>query len=233
MEPRDLLSAGKPGGHGLTPEEIARRIATLSAPGRRRSPQSAAEAAQEAVRERPRGDHDLNPDFYDPAASLTPAAVLVPIVEHPGGPTVLLTKRTDHLHDHAGQVSFPGGRVDPGDADAEAAALREAEEEVGLVPAQVRLIGRIDTYVTRTGFEVTPVVGLVAPPLSLTLDAFEVAEAFEVPLGFFLEADSRQRHSRVYQGVERHFYAYPYDGHFIWGATAGMLSNLAEVLGRP
>lgn len=237
MEPRDLLSAGQSGGHGLTPEEIARRIAALPAPGRRRSPQSAAETAAETApntaRERPRGDHDLNPDFYDPAAALTPAAVLVPIVEHPGGPTVLLTKRTDHLHDHAGQVSFPGGRVDPGDADAEAAALREAEEEVGLAPAQVRLIGRIDTYVTRTGFEVTPVVGLVAPPLSLTLDAFEVAEVFEVPLGFFLEADSRQRHSRVYQGVERHFYAYPYDGYFIWGATAGMLSNLAEVLGRP
>lgn len=178
----------------------------------------------------PRGDHDLNPDFYDPARALTPAAVLVPIVEHPGGLSVLLTLRTDHLHDHAGQVSFPGGRIDPGDADAEAAALREAQEEVGLDPAGVRLLGRIDTYVTRTGFEVTPVVGLIAPPLSLSLDAFEVAEAFEVPLAFFLDPGNRQRHSRVYQGVERHYFAYPFGSHFIWGATAGMLSNLAEVL---
>ncbi len=228
MEPENLFSLGNVAGGGLTAEAVAQRLAALPAPGRRRSPLSPAEAA---VSDLPRGDHDLNPDFYDPDRLLTPAAVLVPIVAHDEDLTVLLTQRTDHLNDHAGQISFPGGRVEPDDADAEAAALREAGEEVGLDPGLVRVVGRIDTYVTRTGFEVTPVVGLVPPPLELTLDAFEVADAFEVPLAFFLEAGNRQRHSRVYQGRERHFFAYPYGERFIWGATAGMLSNLAEVLG--
>ena len=179
---------------------------------------------------RPRGDHDLNPDLYDPARPLIGAAVLVPIVEHPNGPTVLLTKRTDHLHDHAGQISFPGGRIDPGDADARAAALREAEEEIGLAPQQVRPVSRLDTYVVRTGFEVVPIVGLVAPPLTLKLDPFEVAEAFEVPLGFFLDPANRKTQSRIFRGEERHFYVFPYGDYYIWGATAGMLVNLAEVL---
>ncbi len=228
MEPEHLLPLGGTARDGLTAEAVARRLAAQTAPGRRRSPRSPEEAAASDL---PRGDHDLNPDFYDPDRLLTPAAVLVPIVAHDGDLTVLLTQRTEHLHDHAGQISFPGGRVDARDNDAEAAALREAGEEVGLDPGLVRVIGRIDTYVTRTGFEVTPVVGLVPPPLDLTLDTFEVAEAFEVPLAFFLEAGNRQRHSRVYQGRERQFFAYPYGERFIWGATAGMLSNLAEVLG--
>ena len=232
MEPEHILSLGRAAGPGLTAEAIAERLAALPTPGRRRSPPGPSEGPAEAAA-LPRGDHDLNPDFFDPARRLTPAAVLVPIVAHDDDPTVLLTRRSDHLHDHAGQISFPGGRVDPGDADAVAAALREAGEEVGLDPGSVRVVGRIDTYVTRTGFEVTPVVGLVSAPLDLTLDAFEVAEAFEVPLAFFLEAGNRQRHSRVYQGRERHFFAYPYGERFIWGATAGMLSNLAEVLGAP
>ncbi len=225
MEPERFLSFGRPAA-GLTAEAIARRLAAQPAPGRRRSP-----PGPDGSTALPRGDHDLNPDFFDPKQALTPAAVLVPIVAHDGDLTVLLTQRTDHLHDHAGQISFPGGRIDPGDADAEAAALREAGEEVGLHPGLVRVIGRIDTYVTRTGFEVTPVVGLVPPPLDLTLDSFEVADAFEVPLAFFLQSSNRQRHSRIYQGRERHFFAYPYGERFIWGATAGMLSNLAEVLG--
>lgn len=228
MESEHLFPLGGPAGGGLTVEAIARRLADQPVPGRRRSPRSPAESAASDL---PRGDHDLNPDFFDPERLLTPAAVLVPIVAHEDDLTVLLTRRSDHLHDHAGQISFPGGRVDPGDADAEAAALREAGEEVGLDSGLVRVVGRIDTYVTRTGFEVTPVVGLVPPPLDLTLDAFEVAEAFEVPLAFFLAAGNRQRHSRLYQGRERHFFAYPYGERFIWGATAGMLSNLAEVLG--
>ena len=208
----------------MSADEIARRLQASRAPGRRGSPQSAVED------EWPRGDHDLNPDLYDPGLHLIPAAVLVPIVDRRGDPTVLLTRRTEHLKDHAGQISFPGGRVDPGDADAEAAALREASEEVGLDASAVRLVGRLDTYVTRTGFEVTPVVGLVSPPFALRLDDFEVAEAFEVPLAFILDHGSRRTHSRVYDGRQRFFYAYPYGDHFIWGATAGMLSNLAEVL---
>jgi 8-oxo-dGTP pyrophosphatase MutT (NUDIX family) len=177
-----------------------------------------------------RGDHDLNPDLL-PDRPLTRAAVLVPLVERPGGLTVLLTRRSDHLQDHAGQISFPGGRVEPGDADALATALREAEEEIGLARALVTPIGRLDTYVTRTGFEVTPVVGLVAPPSSLAPDPFEVAEVFEVPLAFILDPASRQRHSRVYAGKTRHFHVFPWGDHYIWGATAGMLVNLADLLG--
>jgi 8-oxo-dGTP pyrophosphatase MutT (NUDIX family) len=208
-------------------DEIVRRL-SAGTPGRRSAPR-----APEAGEDWPRGDHDLNPDFYEPGRALTEAAVLVPIVTRGEGPTVLLTQRTDHLNDHAGQISFPGGRLDPGDANARAAALRETEEEIGLPHAHVRLVGRLDTYVTRTGFEVTPLIGLVAPPFALTLDSFEVAEAFEVPLAFFLDPANRKTDSRLYQGKERHFFAFPYGERYIWGATAGMLVNLAEVLGAP
>jgi 8-oxo-dGTP pyrophosphatase MutT (NUDIX family) len=176
-----------------------------------------------------RGDHDLNPGMY-PERALTRAAVLVPLIDHPQGITVLLTRRSDHLNDHAGQVSFPGGRIDPGDRDAAAAALREAQEEVGLDPQRVELVARLDTYVTRTGFEVTPWVGLIAPPVWFTPDPFEVAEVFEVPLAFFLDPGSRKTESRIWQGMQRFFYVYPWPNYYIWGATAGMLSNLAEVL---
>ncbi len=177
----------------------------------------------------PRGDHDLNPDFYDPAQSLISAAVLVPIVERPAGLTLILTRRTDHLDVHAGQVSFPGGRVE-GDEGLEDAALRETEEEVGLPRRHVRVIGRLDTYITRTGFEVAPMVGAIKPPFPVVPDSFEVAEVFEVPLDFFLAAGSLQRPARIYQGKRRRFYAFSYRDHYIWGATAGMLVNLVEVL---
>ncbi len=192
-----------------------------SAPGRRSS---------ELADGRPRGDHDLNPDFYEPDRALIHAAVLVPIVEREAELTLLLTQRTDHLDDHAGQISFPGGRIETGDDGPEGAALRETEEETGLPRDRVRLIGRLDTYVTRTGFEVTPVVGLVTPPFDLAPDSFEVAEIFEVPLGFFLDPGNCERHSRFYEGKERYFHAFPYGDYYIWGATAGMLVNLAEIL---
>lgn len=178
-----------------------------------------------------RGDHMLD-RLEPPPPPLKPAAVLVPIVEHADGLTVLLTKRTDHLADHAGQVSFPGGRIEPEDADPEAAALREAREEVGLPAEQVQLVGRLDIYRTRTGFEVVPVVGLVRPPLSLTPDPHEVAEVFEVPLSFVLDPINHQLHKRELRGMMRTFYVLPYEGRYIWGATAGMLVNLAQVL-RP
>ena len=217
----------------LTLDEVIARLAASGPPGRRTSPRSGEEGGRpaEANGLRPRGDHDLNPDFYDPSKSLTPAAVLVPIVDRDAGPTVLLTRRTDHLYHHAGQISFPGGQVDPVDSNAEAAALRETEEEIGLPRRHITLVGTLDTYVTRTGFEVLPKVGVVAPPFPLAPDSFEVAEVFEVPLDFFLVPENRKTHSRVYQGKERHFYVFPYRDYFIWGATAGMLVNLVEVLG--
>jgi len=178
---------------------------------------------------RPRGDHDLNPELYDASKPLRRAAVLVPIVAWPE-PTLLLTKRTAHLRQHAGQIAFPGGRIETGDRDEIDAALRETEEEIGVPREAVSLIGRLDTYVTRTGFEVTPLVGLLAPPLALKLDPSEVDEAFEVPLNFILAAENRQLESRIYAGARRHFFVYPYENYYIWGATAGMLSNLAEIL---
>lgn len=161
---------------------------------------------------------------------LIPAAVLVPIVLRPLAPTVLLTQRTAHLRDHAGQVSFPGGRCEPDDETPMATALREAQEEVGLMPAQVEILGVLDEYRTGTGFSVTPVVGLVEPPLDLKLDDFEVADVFEPPLEFLLQADNFNRHRVEYRGAMREYWAVPWRDRFIWGATAGMLVNLRELL---
>jgi 8-oxo-dGTP pyrophosphatase MutT (NUDIX family) len=161
---------------------------------------------------------------------LVPAAVLVPIVLRPTALTVLLTQRTTHLRDHAGQVSFPGGRCEPGDATTTATALREAREEVGLEPAQIEILGVLDEYRTGTGFRVTPVVGLVQPPLDLKLDDFEVADVFEPPLEFLLQAGNFSRHQVEYRGAMREYWAVPWQDRFIWGATAGMLVNLRELL---
>lgn len=181
------------------------------------------------------GDFDLNPDLRAvvPASRiLRPAAVLVPLVEHPTGLTVLLTRRTEHLTNHAGQVSFPGGRIEPGDKDPVAAALREASEEIGLDRHYVSVAGFLDPYETSTGFHVTPVVGFLTPGFTLTPDPGEVAQIFEVPLDFLMDPANRQRQSRDYNGVQRYFYAMPYGEHYIWGATAGMLVNLATRLGK-
>lgn len=161
---------------------------------------------------------------------LTPAAVLVPLVERPQGTTVLLTQRTEHLHDHPGQVSFPGGRCEAHDASPVVTALREAEEEVGLKPSQVEVVGMLPDYRTGTGFRVTPVVGVVSPPLDLTLDTFEVAEVFEPPLSFLLDARNHQRMSMHIAGVLRYYWAMPWQGYFIWGATAGMIVSLHRFL---
>ncbi|MFT6916300.1 MAG: 8-oxo-dGTP pyrophosphatase MutT (NUDIX family) [Motiliproteus sp.] len=180
-----------------------------------------------------RGDHSLNPEMLSEIGergTLIKAAVLIPIVVRPEGLTVLLTRRTKHLSNHPGQISFPGGRTEADDADAEQAALRETKEEIGLASERIQVLGRLDDYITRTGFVVTPVVGLVSPPFELKLDAFEVDEAFEVPLAFLVNPQSRQRHSRMLYGKERFFYAMPYRDYFIWGATAGMLFNLSQFL---
>ena len=164
------------------------------------------------------------------AAALTPAAVLLPLVTHRAGMTVLFTERTAHLADHAGQVSFPGGRVEPGDRDAVAAALRETEEEIGLAAKSVEVVGSLDVFATSTGFAVTPVVGLVAPPLALTLDAFEVAEAFEAPLGFLFDPANRRRESRMHRGRRREYWVIDYQGHTIWGVTARIVVDLCAAL---
>ncbi len=176
-----------------------------------------------------RGDHDLNPGMAKPT-ELVQAAVLVPIVERGQGLTVLLTQRTDHLTAHAGQVAFPGGRLEETDPNLEAAALRETEEEVGLGRDRIEIVGQLDLYVTRTGFEVTPVVGIVTPPFALHPDPFEVADVFEVPLSFILDPVNHRKQSRLHNGIQRQFYVLPYENRYIWGATAGMLVNLSEVL---
>lgn len=170
-----------------------------------------------------------------------PAAVLVALVQRPAGLQVLLTRRTAHLRDHAGQISFPGGRVEAHDLDSTATALREAEEEVGLGASQVRVIGQLPAYATVTHFVVTPVVGLVEPPFVLALDPFEVAEAFEVPLAFLMTPAHHRRHRFEFDGVQREFLSMPWQGrgadgvereYFIWGATASMLRNLYHFLSR-
>lgn len=163
--------------------------------------------------------------------SLTPAAVLFPIVQRDDGHTVLLTQRTAHLKDHGGQISFPGGRVETEDQTPVHTALRETEEEIGLARKHVEVLGFLPEYRTGTGFRVTPVVALVTPPFDLALDPFEVAEAFEVPLAFLLDPANHKRHSLHYRGALRHFFAMPYGDYFIWGATAGMIRSLTERLG--
>jgi 8-oxo-dGTP pyrophosphatase MutT (NUDIX family) len=206
------------------------RFARLAPPGRRGFGGTADPAEAAAIRQAIRGDHDLNPGWTPPSAALRPAAVLVPLIDRPEGMSVLLTQRTAHLSAHAGQIAFPGGRIEPEDTDAVAAALRETEEEVGLPREHVSVIGRLDTYVTGTGFEITPVVGIVRVPFSLVIDPFEVAEAFEVPLGFVLDRNNHQRFERDFVQNRRVFFVLPFEGRNIWGATAGMLVNLAEVL---
>src|SRR5271155_2329305 len=182
MEPRRIFRSRRPGGlvndapppYQMTREELIARLARRP-PGRRGfgGTDDPVEAAE--IRAATRGDHDLNPGETPPSAALRPAAVLVPLIDHADGMTVLLTQRTAHLSAHAGQISFPGGRIEPDDKDEVAAALRETEEEVGLPRERVTVIGRLDTYVTGTGFEITPIVGIVAPPLALAIDPFEVA----------------------------------------------------------
>ena len=171
--------------------------------------------------------------LWRPAEELRPAAVLVPLVRREAGLTILLTQRTDHLYDHAGQISFPGGRTEAHDESPAATALRETFEEIGLPRDLVEVLGTLPEYTTVTGYRVTPVVGLVDPPPALSLDAFEVAEAFEVPLAFFLDPDNHQRNTLQYQGRTRHYYAMPYEQRYIWGATAGMLMNLYALLMEP
>jgi 8-oxo-dGTP pyrophosphatase MutT (NUDIX family) len=177
-------------------------------------------------------DFDLNPDavaWLKDHPAPRPAAVLVPIVAR-APLTVLLTQRTESLPSHAGQIAFPGGKIEERDRDPIAAALREAQEEIGLGPRFVEPLGYLDPYRTGTGYRIFPVVALVRPGFSLTLDAREVADAFEVPLSFLMDERNHQMHVRSMRGVERRFYAMPFEERYIWGATAGIMRNMHQRL---
>lgn len=160
-----------------------------------------------------------------------PAAVLVGLIARPEGPTIILTERTLHLKNHPAEVSFPGGRIEPEDDGPEAAALREAQEEIGLDPSKVELLGCLPPYMTVTDFCVSPVVGWIEPPVTFVLDRREVADVFELPLSFALDPANHRQESTFWQGADHAYFVLPYPGHRIWGATAGMLVTLAGALG--
>lgn len=178
-------------------------------------------------------DYDLNPDAQaglDPTRSLRPAAVLVPLIERRSAIHVVLTRRAAALRRHGGQVAFPGGRIDPGDASLAAAALRESWEEIGLAPGDVELLGELGPHETVTGFSIYPFVGRIRRPVRFRPDPNEVAEIFDVPLAFLLDSANFQVHRRRWQGSWRRYYAIPYGPHYIWGATARILKSLADRL---
>lgn len=182
----------------------------------------------------PRGDYILNPEFEVAPHARGPdfrsAAVLIPVVAHRDEARVLLTRRASHLRDHSGQVAFPGGKIDPRDGSAMMAALREAEEEIGLTRRFVRPLGYLDLYLTGSGFRVLPLIGLVDPAYEMTVNPDEVDEAFEVPLAFLMSPENHQLRSRPWRGAERYFYAMPFGEHYIWGVTAGIIRNMYERL---
>ncbi len=180
-----------------------------------------------------RGDHDADPVMEKIAMvrPIRPAAVLVAIVDH-AEPTVLLTQRAQHLPDHAGQVSFPGGKIDKGDASPLASALREADEEIGLARSFVAPLGYLDLYMTTLGYRIVPVIARVKPGFTLTLNMGEVDAVFEVPLSFLMDQNNVQRQSRDWQGMTRHYYAITFGERYIWGVTAGILRNLHERIYR-
>lgn len=181
---------------------------------------------------RDHGDHRLNPDSVREAEGLKlkDAAVLIPVIDDPDGAKVLLTKRTATLRKHSGQIAFPGGGIDPEDADAEVAAMREAEEEVGLDRSFVETVGRLPDYYSGTGFRITPVLSVVRRGFTIVPNPHEVDQVFEVPLSFLMNPDNHQQASRVWRGVARHFYVMPYGERYIWGITAGILRTLYERL---
>jgi 8-oxo-dGTP pyrophosphatase MutT (NUDIX family) len=178
------------------------------------------------------GDHVLNQanmQAHSVATNARLAAVLVPLVARESEATVLMTTRSSELRQHSGQIAFPGGKVDDGETPCQA-ALREAQEEIGLDPKHVEPIGYLDPYLTGTGFRILPVVALVTPPFQLLVNAQEVHDTFEVPLAFLMQPDNHQRHSREWRGMTRHFYAMPWNERYIWGATAGIVRSLYEKL---
>jgi 8-oxo-dGTP pyrophosphatase MutT (NUDIX family) len=176
---------------------------------------------------------DLEKQMANAKLELRPAAVLLLVVNHASGPTVVFTQRTAHLADHAGQISFPGGRCDAEDCTPERTALREAEEEIGISPARIEILGRLPEYRTVTGFSVTPIVGWTEPPLEFRPDPQEVEAVFEVPLAFLLDANNHRHESALFKGRMRQYWAVPYGERFIWGATAGMLVTFHRIVTVP
>jgi len=223
---------------GFDPESVP-HDPEFADPARRGAPVSPGVMQPAALRRRfvepPAWTPEMRSDarLFDPGVEPRPASVLVPLVLRDSGINVLLTQRTAHLTDHAGQISFPGGRVEESDADAVATALRESEEEIGLPAGVVDVLGRLPEYRTVTGYRVTPVVALIERPFTLQLDTFEVSEAFEVPLAFLMDPANHERRLYRYADIARTFYAMPYQAarrYFIWGATAAMLRNFYHFL---
>lgn len=179
------------------------------------------------------GDHELNPDWADaePHGPVRrPCAVLIPVTIHPTGAWVLLTRRADHLAQHAGQICFPGGKIGPQDRGPANAALREAREEIGLSPGCVDIVTELGSYRTATGFDIAPFIGIVRAGVSFELDHNEVAEILQVPLAFLMSPQNHRVHEVIWRGRSRRFYAMAYKQHYIWGATAGILKHMHERL---
>lgn len=178
------------------------------------------------------GDHRFNPGHprLKLAKALRDAAVLIPVVDHGHEATVLLTRRAEKLRNHSGQVAFPGGTIDPTDASPETAALRETSEEIGLDSDYIEIIGRLPDYVSGSGYRIAPVLGIVRPGFSLTLNSDEVDAVFEVPLGFLMDPANHTRDSRMWNDLEWFYYEMPYGGQRIWGVTAGIIRTLYERL---
>ncbi len=209
----------------MTPERFADFLELSRARLRREPP------APGDVIARPRSDFDLQPQFRPEGwreEALKPAAVLVPLVRRAEGATLLLTVRAAALRAHSAQIAFPGGRIDAGDDGPAGAALREAEEEIGLSRAHVRPIGYLDAYLTGTGYRITPVVALIDPPFTLTLNSAEVDNAFEAPLGFLMDPANHRTEGREWKGQWRSYYAMPWSDRYIWGATAGIIRSLHD-----
>lgn len=201
-----------------------------SAEFRRRALSQNGGPAETAWREH--GDHLINPEAHEIVLGLKlkDAAVLVPVVDHGEEARVIFTQRTSKLRKHSGQIAFPGGGIDPGDASPEMAALREAEEEIGLPRDHVETVGRLPHYLSLTGFRITPVLSVVTPGFRLALNPDEVDEVFEVPLSFLMDPRNHQRGSRPFAGADRHYYRLPYEGREIWGITASIVRTIYERL---